>query len=59
MNKTSRTITGILAVLIGVSLLIAGLFEPFAFIYGIPITIIGFYIFFNKKEDEIEQIKKR
>jgi hypothetical protein len=26
-------------------------------IYGIPVFIIGFFIFFNKKEDDIEQIK--
>ena len=29
-----------------------------ALIYGIPILIIGIVIFFNKKEDNIEQIKQ-
>ena len=27
-----------------------------ALIYGIPLIIIGFFILFNKKEDQIEQI---
>lgn len=31
----------------------------FVLIYGIPLIIIGFFILFNKKEDEIEEIKQR
>ncbi len=60
MNTTSRTITGTLAVLFGLFLTILGIFkEPWVLIYGIPIFIIGFFIFFNKKEDDIEKIKSR
>jgi uncharacterized membrane protein HdeD (DUF308 family) len=29
-----------------------------ALMYGIPLLIIGIIIFFNKKEDQIEQIKQ-
>lgn len=60
MNATSRTITGILAVLFGLFLTILGIFkDPWVLIYGIPIIIIGIFIFLNKKEDNIEEIKSR
>lgn len=58
MNKVSRTITGIIAILLGAGLTILGIFAPFVLIYGIPILIIGFFILFNKKEDVIEKIKE-
>ena len=58
MNTTSRTITGILSILLGGSLIIVAIIEGFwILIYGIPIFIIGFFILFNKKEDQIEKIK--
>jgi len=58
MNKLSRTITGIIAILLGLFLIILSIFkDPWILIYGIPIFIIGFFIFFNKKEDDIEKIK--
>ena len=28
-----------------------------AWIYGVPIIILGFFVLLNKKEDEIEKIK--
>ena len=59
MNILSRTITGTLVTLLGI-LIIAGYTKELweALIFGIPITIIGIYIIFNKKEDFIERIKK-
>ena len=59
MNTLSRTITGTIVTLFGI-LIIAGYTKELweALIFGIPITIIGIYIIFNKKEDFIERIKK-
>ena len=59
MNTLSRTITGTLVTILGI-LIIAGYTKELweALIFGIPITIIGIYIIFNKKEDFIERIKK-
>ena len=60
MNKLSRTITGISVIVLGLILTIISFFDAYALlIYGIPMLIIGFFIFFNKKEDEIEQIKDK
>ncbi len=60
MNTISRTITGILATLLGLYLIALSILEdPWILIYGIPILIIGIFIFFNKKEDKIEEIKAR
>lgn len=59
MNKVSRTITGVLTIALGLFLTaIALLRDMWLLFYGIPIIIIGLFIFFNKKEDEIEKIKK-
>jgi len=59
MNTISRTITGVVSILLGVFLIIIALKVTFWFlIYGLPIFIVGFFIFFNKKEDQIEEIKK-
>jgi hypothetical protein len=57
MNTMSRTMTGIIAILLGIGLTIFGFFTIVALFYGVPILIIGFFILFNKKEDEIEQIR--
>ena len=63
MNTLSRTLTGIIALIIGIVLILLPIFNSFkdgwfvAWIYGIPILIISFFILFNKKEDIIEQIK--
>ena len=58
MNTISRTITGVLAILLGLFLIVLAIFkELWILIYGIPILIIGIFIFFNKKEDDIEKIK--
>jgi|TARA_Y100000034_G_scaffold35343_1_gene43343 hypothetical protein len=61
MNLISRTITGGVITILGTILFIMTLFFG-----GIPslivsILIIGFgiYIFFNKKEDDIEKIKTK
>lgn len=60
MNIISRTITGILAILLGLFLIVLSILkEPWVLIYGIPIFIIGIFILFNKKEDDIEKIKSR
>lgn len=57
MNTLSRNITGTLATILGVYLIIISFSEPWILIYGIPTFIIGIFIFFNKKEDDIEEIK--
>lgn len=60
MNKTSRTITGITMILLGLVLTVVAFFEAFfILIYGVPLLIVGIVILLNKKEDEIEQIKSR
>ncbi len=59
MNVLSRTITGIALIILGIILIFVSIKEPWVLIYGIPIILIGFFILFNKKEDEIEQIKRR
>jgi len=62
MNTLSRTITGTLAIILGLGLIITGFFIspifPFLF-YGIPVLIIGIFILLNKKEDDIETIKNQ
>ncbi len=59
MNTTSRTITGITMIVLGLVLTILGIFIYVTLIYGIPMLIVGAFILFNKKEDKIEKIKKR
>jgi len=59
MNTLSRIITGIIAIALGVYLIVIGISEYYILFYGIPIFIIGVFILFNKKEDEIEEIKNK
>ncbi len=59
MNTFSRIITGIVAIILGFYLILISFSEPWILIYGIPILIMGIFIFFNKKEDDIEQIKTK
>lgn len=60
MNLISRTITGIFIVSLGIFIILISFLYTFLFLfYGIPILIIGIIIFFNKKEDKIEQIIER
>ncbi len=59
MNILSRTITGSVAIVLGLFLIIISFFNPFVLVYGIPILIIGIFIIFNKKEDYIEKIKSK
>ena len=63
MNLISRTITGVVMIVLGLFLIILSFFIKEAvwatLIYGIPIFILGFVILFNKREDKIEKIKRR
>ncbi len=64
MNLVSRTLAGGAMIIIGVlliaiPLLINHLGLLAFWIYGIPVLVIGIFLFFNKKEDKIEQIKSR
>jgi len=59
MNILSRTITGIILIILGVFLIILGFLFYIPLIYGIPMVIIGLFILFNRKEDQIEQIKSK
>ena len=59
-NITSRTITGSVMIILGTILIVVGFFTwpaPVTWIYGLPIFILGIFIFLNKKEDDIEKIK--
>ena len=59
MNTLSRTITGIVAIILGI-FIIMSIEEPIIIlVYGIPILILGIFILFNKKEDDIEKIKTK
>jgi len=63
MNIISRILAGLGFIILGIILIIIGLLGLdtsgfFVFvIYGLILFILGFFIFFNKKEDKIEQIK--
>lgn len=47
-----------MAIVLGVFLAVFGILKNvWALIYGISTIIIGVFILFNKKEDDIEQIK--
>ena len=46
--------------LLGLFLIVISVSKEFEIlIYGIPIFIVGIFILFNKKEDEIEKIKTK
>ena len=54
--NTSRLITGLILIVMGFFLIVLSFFEGFfILIYGIPILLIGFWIWFNKNEDVIEE----
>ena len=62
MSKSTKII-GIILSLIGLALCFVYLLVSFEesvvlLIYGIPLVIIGLIVFFNKREDRIEQIKQ-
>jgi len=60
MNKTSRTITGISMIVLGLVLIVVGFFTMFVtWFYGIPILILGIFIYLNKNEDAIEERKDK
>ena len=60
MNTVSRTITGIAFIVLGIALIVVSFWAHYVtLIYGIPLFILGFFILFNKKEDEIEKIKMK
>lgn len=46
-------------IIVGAVLIIAGFFVIIPLFYGIPILILGFFVLFNKKEDDIEEIKTK
>jgi hypothetical protein len=62
MNTLSRTITGLVMIIGGLVLLGVGIFHWgsegnwVALMYGVLAFVLGFFVLFNKKEDEIEQI---
>jgi uncharacterized membrane protein HdeD (DUF308 family) len=64
MNTVSRTISGVIAFLVGLFVIIVTLSErldPWSMVWGLgwgaTVAGVGIYLFFNKKEDEIEEIK--
>lgn len=60
MNLLSRTITGTVMIILGAFLLGCSFFwtdaRAISIIYGLLLFVIGLFILFNKREDEIEQI---
>ena len=58
-----RTLSGIILSILGIGLVILPFFVGklgfIAWIYGIPLLIIGLYILFNKTEDQIEKIRTK
>ncbi|NOR84733.1 hypothetical protein GQ473_01305 [archaeon] len=59
MNTQSRTITGIIAILLGLIILNGGYPNYILSTYGLLFIVIGIVIFLNKKEDDIEKIKSK
>ena len=64
MNFISRIITGAIMIIIGLTLILTTFLVNFVssfplLFFGIPLLIIGFFIFFNKNEDKIELISER
>lgn len=54
-----RIITGFIVSFIGFVLLVLSFLVSYFFLmYAIPLVIVGVFIIFNTKEDEIERIKK-
>lgn len=63
MNTVSRTITGVLLGLLGAAIAISSYLDrsedwPWSIAMGVLFIGLGVYIFFNKKEDDIEEIKE-
>jgi sulfite exporter TauE/SafE len=55
MNLMSRTITGIVMVVLGAILIGLGAVTHWVTLfYGVPLLIIGLFILFNTREDKIE-----
>jgi uncharacterized membrane protein YbhN (UPF0104 family) len=63
MNIISRTLTGVITIILGVYITYESFLDLSSKDWlwgagtGIFFIIIGIFIFFNKKEDEIEKIK--
>lgn len=62
MNTMSRTIAGIASIVLGLYIIITTILDKpedwvWILVYGAFFVVIGFFIFFNKKEDDIEEIK--
>ena len=54
-----RIITGVIVTILGFVLLVLSFMESyFLLMYAIPLSIVGVFIVFNTKEDEIEKVKK-
>ena len=57
-NIFSRVLTGTAAIGVGLYLCFLALTQSlWMFIYALPMLIIGAFIFFNKTEDDIEEMK--
>ena len=58
MNTLSRTITGVILIVFGFVLIGVVVFGGWpALFWGIPLIILGFFILFNNREDNIERRK--
>jgi len=57
-NLTSRTITGTIFIVMGLILAVVAFFSSWVILtYGVILLVLGLFILFNKKEDDIEEIK--
>lgn len=63
MNTTSRTVTGVALWILGGFISVSSYLDKSEdWLFGIAVGVfffgVGVYIFFNTKEDEIEEIKR-
>jgi ABC-type bacteriocin/lantibiotic exporter with double-glycine peptidase domain len=56
-NTTSRLIAGIALIVFGVYLFWLAIKVVWVLVYAIPLFLIGWFVLFNKKEDQIERRK--
>ena len=64
MNTISRTVTGVVSIILGLYIIYNILLDKsvgwvWSLVLGIFFVVVGGYIFLNKKEDDIEKIKSR
>lgn len=57
-NLVSRVATGGILIVLGGVFAVLSFFDLWFLVYALPLLAVGLLLFFNDKEDDIEQIKK-